>query len=1020
MNPLKLISRAAAVVFLFFSMYSEAEVPFSSYIRHREIPLVQFNPGSGFSVLSSISGLSTKLFPDSAFGTHSLRITPTEKDGSLRIECTAGIPDISDPGTFLSGISAVVSVSGKKPVLFSADFTFENGSRVSYRNLKAYPGRWRSIQHKDGPLARPSSMILQIHGLPESDLLLDSIFLEITEFDLKKFHETLDFQTGVWKESLKDSSIRDLRETMEILVRLNSVPSAMILASVLDQKRSGLIAFPFLKRLSPVLKEYVAEKGLQSGKPGNSYISAALLQGCTEWKAVKFLQNMKNKQPDVEEFALQQLCAVSSPPLLETYHSLLKHTSPAVRISALQALGRIRSSTSIEQIAPLISDPLASLEAVKALGAIAKPGVIPILLKAAENPLLAASASQYLDTFDLREYIEQIGLLAESGHEEVRKGAANLLKAVIDTVPGPARLMLGRLLTDSSPLVRAQAAQSFSYSSSADSLPYLHEALNDSSSRAAVAVIRALGRIGKYNSLPHLVTHRTKGNPLTFYAVEEEIRKMHGQQQNLSPSAIDSFLLPASEKEVFIDDRKEVILFRRPIGRPVVSDPEPAVGEILKDSSLAAFILPGYVEPVTLSIYSPASTGEKRVTATDFRSQNGNTIPGSEIDIYIENESRTTRFLEHSSLLPRMDKGTSRRIWFFLKTDSSHPPASYSGNIRIGESIKLNTVFHVLPWGSRSVENYSFTVSLFPPETELERKIIRNNFPKCFYTVSEPFNLDKDGNPVLPHTEHFLKTSPVPAVLDLSPIACSGPRGASYAYQFHVQPVHSQRMLKTVLHFRKYSLDNSLPLPLYMTSADPLTEDTEETRISRELLHYISTVTGCRSLAFSSKTDQLPESNYIIQTSGDLDLKQREQTRLKNREIIQYTSPGSSLADIRKRAGLFQWAAESQGCVFGYDRTRGIPEGMTDAIPLDLIMASEGIKDLEYLIILQQIIDRSKYTETNSQRIKMMLEIEHQLQTLKNGLMPGYSSPVWQQVDIDVVRTFLMRSSLLVFLGIEL
>lgn len=158
----------------------------------------------------------------------------------------------------------------------------------------------------------------------------------------------------------------------------------------------------------------------------------------------------------------------------------LRHGKPEVRLSAIEALGRIRNAEALGELIGVIEDRTEDwtikVRVVKLLGEIRNPWATSVLIKILDDPSFTnnCAALKWNAAIALGNF----------------KKSARVLDALIDA------------LEDRTLYVREAAIQSLGEIGSRKAVPYLIFALNDKSFAIRMSAIIALGKIGDESAIP--------------------------------------------------------------------------------------------------------------------------------------------------------------------------------------------------------------------------------------------------------------------------------------------------------------------------------------------------------------------------------------------------------------------------------------------------------------------------------------------------------------------------------------
>jgi hypothetical protein len=180
----------------------------------------------------------------------------------------------------------------------------------------------------------------------------------------------------------------------------------------------------------------------------------------------------------------------------------------------------------------------------------------------------------------------------------------------------------------------------------------------------------------------------------------------------------------------------EYLIYTRPAATPVYLESLPRANELT--SKLSAFGAPGQYVPLNFAVYTAKSLEGIQVRVSDLKSDKGEIIKSSNIDVRTVNFARKIKDnnLKTYYLLPlTLGKGpdiieekTSRRYWLTVLVPSTAKPGIYHGTIhfepRNNSSVKIPVEFNVL----------RFTL-LDPPIVRFMWGPPKSNFPDNEYKM---------------------------------------------------------------------------------------------------------------------------------------------------------------------------------------------------------------------------------------------------------------------------------------------
>ncbi len=160
----------------------------------------------------------------------------------------------------------------------------------------------------------------------------------------------------------------------------------------------------------------------------------------------------------------------------------LRHGKPEVRLSAIEALGRIRNAEALGELIGVIEDQTEDwtikVRVVKLLGEIGNPRATGVLIKILDDPSFTNNCAA----------LKWNAALALGNFKKYTK----VVDALIDA------------LTDRTLYVREAAIRSLGEIGNPKAAPYLIPALNDRSFAIKISAIKAIGKIGAVEAIPHL------------------------------------------------------------------------------------------------------------------------------------------------------------------------------------------------------------------------------------------------------------------------------------------------------------------------------------------------------------------------------------------------------------------------------------------------------------------------------------------------------------------------------------
>lgn len=955
--------------------------------------------------------VSTPAVPDEK--TSSLELIPSGDNSSVTFSFHRGIPVPAGNNTQPRALHTLFLNRMNTPSTVSLTYAYRDGRTVSSHRITVHPRAKRQVVFKGMSCGIPVKLTITFREHSEEPLILKSAYISYATYDLKMLQRTLEQNPDSWKPFIEDNSTEDMEHVLDILHLLNSPESVRILAEYLGDRRAGPYAYRHLESLTPLMKKYACEHALSISGRHIPPLAAPLLRGSPGWNISPLLTKFLSESvsASVREAAVITISEKADYALVDSYLSLLNDSSDFIKLLAIRALTELRPVGAFEKMKGFLEHPHLSCAAVHAIGAVGSIKTVEPLLKAAANPYCAHAAAQYLKDFNLADRFPALNNLALSRAPEVREAAAFLFGCTIAKHPEISGGALKRLLNDNSPQVRSRAAFSFARASSPEFLPFLHQALEDPDARVVLQAVRAIGQTANYSSLPFLVACYEQTEPAAVYAIREEIGRMRGTEYH--PPSRPEIPFRLTEYSVKQAPDKEV-LFTRNRSIPLSPCPAPLPEEILSKDPLTVFHIPGYIEPCTFCLFTPEKIVKKRIRITDFSSPQGDVISRNDITLFIEKEEGRGRILEKQQFLLNVEAGDSRRIWAFFDLSSEPRPGIYRGSVRIGHSLRTDVTIHLLPWKKEMSSEHIFVLPSGRPLTPFEKKVIAASFPSAYQEIKVPFYEDISGKPVFSQVTARLAAVDGPVFLNIGPVTSSEYRGSPDSCAYHIAPIHTRRLVKSILHIQSFCRANSLRFPVYIVNTNTELKDSDESAVIDSLLSLARSVTGASTLRFCTRKELASSAaRFSVQTSGALDLKMREQLHNLNRELLLFTRSDTPAKKVRLRLGLYGWLTESDGHVFLYNPYIYGSTQKRDTIPLPLIMAAEGVKDLRLLKKLETLLPAMKAAEKKAERIKIILKMEELLFKLKHGVTPDWNDTVWEQVSPDTVRRFLINSLLL-------
>jgi HEAT repeat protein len=185
----------------------------------------------------------------------------------------------------------------------------------------------------------------------------------------------------------------------------------------------------------------------------------------------------------------------------------LAHPLSDVRVSAAQALGKIRDVAAVPALRQALYDPevIVRVNAAEALGAFKDVAAVPALSKALHDPeaIVRDSAAWALGEIKDATAVPALSKALHDPEAIVRESAAEALGEIKDTTATPD--LCKTLLHDSNAVVRSWAAEALGEIKDATAVSALSKALlHDSNDRVRKSAAAALGWIGDAAAIPAL------------------------------------------------------------------------------------------------------------------------------------------------------------------------------------------------------------------------------------------------------------------------------------------------------------------------------------------------------------------------------------------------------------------------------------------------------------------------------------------------------------------------------------
>ena len=160
----------------------------------------------------------------------------------------------------------------------------------------------------------------------------------------------------------------------------------------------------------------------------------------------------------------------------------LRHGNPEVRLSAIDALGRIRDAEALGELIGVIEDQTEDwtikVRVVKLLGEIGNPRATGVLIKILDDPAFTNNCAA----------LKWNAAVALGNFKKYTK----VVEVLIDA------------LEDRTLYVKEAAIQSLGEIGNPSAVPHIISALNDKSFAIRISAVRALGKIGAVEAIPYL------------------------------------------------------------------------------------------------------------------------------------------------------------------------------------------------------------------------------------------------------------------------------------------------------------------------------------------------------------------------------------------------------------------------------------------------------------------------------------------------------------------------------------
>lgn len=160
----------------------------------------------------------------------------------------------------------------------------------------------------------------------------------------------------------------------------------------------------------------------------------------------------------------------------------LRHGKPEVRLSAIEALGRIKNAEAVGELIGVIEDQTEDwtikVRVVKLLGEIGNPRATGVLIKILDDPAFTNNCAA----------LKWNAAIALGNFKKYTK----VVEVLIDA------------LEDRTLYVKEAAIQSLGEIGNPSAVPHIISALNDKSFAIRISAVRSLGKIGATEAIPYL------------------------------------------------------------------------------------------------------------------------------------------------------------------------------------------------------------------------------------------------------------------------------------------------------------------------------------------------------------------------------------------------------------------------------------------------------------------------------------------------------------------------------------
>ncbi|MFH1706366.1 MAG: HEAT repeat domain-containing protein [Planctomycetota bacterium] len=1002
----------ARAVCLLAATAAWGDLPFPEYITMT--PCTLWPAGTPAAPAATITVGSAAINPAAADTGPGWVITPQGGTARVRLTLTGepGFPPAWSREGFLDTVTILCRPPAPAGTPVGFELSLDNGAAVTLTPAWPADAGWTPVVFDITDMGRPAGLTLTL----TAPLAIREITTVLFRLDLAELTRMVDIGPDTWVRFIRDNDTPGMRRTMGILARVGTAEALRLVAAELGDPRGGPYAFQALLPLAAPLKDYVCDIS-DPARPGAAFLLAGLAAGGTELKAARFLTGRAPKAvPAAEAFAMA-LADLGTHAAAADYIRMLGDPVALVRLQGARALAGIHPLEALPALAALLDDPAAGAAAARAIAATGGPEAMALLLKAAADPRLTGAIPALLEPYDISGQLAAIGTLARRPEPAVRAAAAALYgqSAAYKGLAITAVTGLKQLVRDPVPLVRA-AAYAACARGGADLIDTIHDGFADTEPRVIVAAVRAAGAVGNFRSLPKLLALYRKGSPLVIYAASAVLATMHATGERPGTPSLLNFRYAVPAPRPAAPPPGDLLLVRTGQCRAILLPPRP--DELLADATLTAFALPGRVEPVTFGVYAAAPVTEQPITVAGFTG--GGESPGlTPADITVCTATPDgAPWLFRRAALPALPAGGFQRVWLLVRVPAATPAGTCTGTVTIGTTVLIVNI-NILPWQIGAGAGLCGVAGNREGLSSFEQELADTGFACVFRSLPAAYQEQADGTPLLTDLTDSWPPARQTAIIDLAGPAAAGPEGAPDSYRFHIPYLHERRVLRAVLFLQSFCRERRLPPPVFTLGLAPADGATARESLHRRLINTIHTVTGAQVAAFPPGTTVTASpADLTVLEAPDLDLAAAETLHLRGAELVLASGPAWAPSDLRRRMGAHQWFTRSAGHLFRPGpRPADVPH---DAVSLALVEAVEGVKDLEYLQLLEDLIARTKDRETEPGTLRRILDIESMLLSLRYALSAEYTAPVWQDLDIDLLRAFLVQSALQLHFGKKL